>query len=379
MLKVISRIHKESLPWRAGNRFALLIDGGAFFGEMLQAIRDARRSLWLEIYLIESGEIATAFIDALQEAAHRGVAVRVMLDDFGSLGLHSADKQAMRQAGIRLHLYNPVSYGRLRRSLFRDHRKLLLVDGRLAFTGGWGITDAFSDRSDKPWRETGLRIEGPVVRDWARVFASSWERFASEPLHRPRPAPLQDNQMGRVAVATQRHGAELKRHLLKRIRRSRDRIWISTGYFVPSWKLRRGLARAGRRGVDVRLLLPGPLTDHPGVRLAGRRHYARLLKAGVRIFEYQPRVLHQKVALCDQWVSIGSSNLDRWNFRWNLEANQEIDDSGFSKTVAAMLEADFQECVEILNEAWLRRPRLDRMKEYAFGLIDQISDRFIRP
>lgn len=371
---------KDSYPWRAGNRFELLIDGRAYFREMLQAIHHARHSVWLETYLVESGEITTAFIRALQDAAQRGVAVRIMLDGFGSLGLQQADRVALTRTGIRLHLYNPIDYGKLRRNLFRDHRKILVVDQRIAFTGGWGLTDDFSARSARPWRETGLCIEGPNVRDWAHLFATDWERFTSEPLRiRHDDSHRQANQMGRVAVAMRRHRTEIKRHLVRQLRRSRQRIWISTGYFVPSWKLRRALARAARRGIDVRLLLPGPATDHPGVRFAARRHYARLLKAGVRILEFQPRVLHQKVALCDDWVSIGSSNLDRWTFRWNLEANQEIGDIAFATSTAAMFEADFSHSREIHLQDWLRRPRLERLKEYAYGLIDQLSDRYLRP
>lgn len=370
---------KLDLPWRGGNEFGLLIDGEAIFPVMLEAIEQARRSVWLETYLAESGRVATQFIHSLQAAARRGVTIRVMLDDFGARGLNRADKTALQGPGMRLHLYNPLDYGRLRRNLLRDHRKILVVDDAIAFTGGWGLTDGFSPDSPAPWRETGIRIRGPNVGDWAELFAANWGAATGEALpsvHRP--APVTPNQQGRVAVAMRRPYTEIKRHLLRRIRRCRERLWVSTGYFVPSWKLRRALARAARQGRDVRLLLPGPLTDHPGVRFAGRRHYTRLLRAGVRIFEYQPRILHQKVVLCDDWSSIGSSNLDRWNFRWNLEANQEVEDAAFAAGVMVMLEADLQQSREIRLDAWLRRPRLERLREYLFGLLDQLSERAIR-
>lgn len=370
---------KLDFPWRAGNEFRLLIDGAAIFPAMLEAIGQARRSVWLETYLMESGHTATAFITALRDAARRGVGVRVLLDDFGARGLHRDDRIALQTDGVRLHLYNPLNYGRLRRNLFRDHRKILVVDGELAFSGGWGITDGFSPDSPLPWRETGIQIQGPNAGDWARLFAANWGAGTGEALPSHKPPVAAGGQHGRVAIAMRRPYTEIKRHLLRRIRRCRHRLWLSTGYFVPSWKLRRALARAARRGRDVRLLLPGPLTDHPGVRFAGRRHYARLLRAGVRIFEYQPRILHQKVVLCDDWISIGSSNLDRWNFRWNLEANQEVEDAAFAAEAGAMLDTDLRHSEEIRLEDWLRRPRLERLREYVYGLIDQLSERVIRP
>ena len=342
---------------------------------MLEAISRARHSVWLETYLAESGQVTSQFIRAL-----RGVQVRVMLDDFGSRGLSHVDRAALNQPGIRLHFYNPLDFGRLRRNLFRDHRKLLVVDGEMAFTGGWGLTDGFGPDNPRPWRETGLRIQGPNVSDWARLFATNWGSCTGEALSLPpAPEPLAEGRPGRLAVALGRPYTGIKRHLLGRIRRCRQRVWLSTGYFVPPWKLRRALARAARRGCDVRLLLPGPRTDHPGVRFAGRRHYARLLRAGVRIFEYQPRILHQKVVLSDDWLSLGSSNLDRWNFRWNLEANQEVDAADFAAEVERMLTDDLQQSLEIQLEDWLRRPRLERLREYLYGLIDQLSERAIRP
>jgi phosphatidylserine/phosphatidylglycerophosphate/cardiolipin synthase-like enzyme len=148
-------------------------------------------------------------------------------------------------------------------------------------------------------------------------------------------------------------------------------VWLATAYFIPSTKLRRALRRAASRGVDVRLLLPGPITDHPAVRYASRRFYARLLRYGVRIFEYQGRFMHTKVALADDWTTIGSSNVDRWNLRWNLEANQEIEDRGFAAQTLAMLQEDFTHCEEILYREWHRRSRLQRLREWLWGKVDR--------
>ncbi len=370
-------------PWRPGNRCALLIDGACFLPAMLAAIAQAQRSVWLEMYLFESGSVAERFIAALAAAVRRGVEVKMLLDDFGARGLSRADRSRLRAAGIALQLFNPIRYRRLTENFARDHRKLLLVDGAVAFTGGAGITDAFDPPHDpaQRWRETMVRVEGPVVADWAALFCREWNRHApDDPLRAAAclPAPLPQGVPGRVAVAQGLAVQEIKRALLRRIRSAERTVWIATAYFIPAWRVRHALRRAARRGVDVRLLLPGPRTDHPAVRQAARRFYTRLLASGVRIFEYQPRVLHSKTFLCDNWVSIGSSNLDRWNLRWNLEANQEIDDSVFAGAVRAMFEADFREAVECRYEQWRRRPYLARMRERLWGRVDLLLHRLGR-
>jgi phosphatidylserine/phosphatidylglycerophosphate/cardiolipin synthase-like enzyme len=167
--------------------------------------------------------------------------------------------------------------------------------------------------------------------------------------------------------------------LINRIRGAEKRVWIATAYFIPSWKIRRLLRQAAHRGIDVRLLLPGPRTDHPAVRHAGRRFYGRLLQNGVRIFEYQPRFLHAKLLLCDEWLSVGSSNIDRWNLRWNLEANLECLGGQVVKQAEALFNQDFEQCEEIKLEAWRERPWRRRLLEWFWGKIDQWLERRTRP
>ncbi len=359
-------------PWREGNRFELLVDGERFFPAMLQSIRLAERHILLEIYLFESGSVAERFIDALLVAATRGVAVYLLLDDFGARKLSTRDRQRLRSAGVQLSFYNPLHYGALRRNLFRDHRKLLVVDGRIAFTGGAGITDTFDTRG-RPygWHEVMLRIAGPCVADWQQLFEQTWNNWASPPLALapPPPAVYPGSRPGRVVLNAPTR-MEIKRTLVKRIHSAERRVWLATAYFIPSWKIRRLLRRAVHHGVDVRLLLPGPYTDHPAVRHAGRRFYSSLLRNGVRIFEYQPRFLHAKMILCDDWVSIGSSNVDRWNLRWNLEANQELADRNLATEVARLFERDFADSLEIHSETWFSRPWHRRLLEWFWGKVD---------
>ena len=370
-------VNKYSFPWRQSNQFTLLIDGESFYPPMLQAIENAKYYLFLEMYLVESGHVATRFIDALIHAAARGVNVYLLFDAYGALRLHKQDRYRLQQYhNIKLVFYNPLHLNTWHQNLLRDHRKLLLVDGELAFTGGTGISDEFDKDAmkGKHWRETVVAIRGECVQDWYAVFVRSWARWSGESLSplAPEVAPLlHAHCTGRVVISPIRGRREVRRSLVNHIRHTQHRIFIATAYFVASRKLRRALCQAARRGIDVRLLLPGPRIDHPAIRHVARRFYLRLLRSGVRIFEYQPRFLHSKVMMCDDWVSIGSSNIDRWNLRWNLEANQEIHDLAFSSQVETMFREDFSHCLEITYENWRHRNYYTRMLEWFWGKIDR--------
>ncbi len=367
--------------WREGNRFGLLVDGDRFFPAMLAAIAEAREEICLGMYLFESGRVADRFIEALTDAARRGVAVHVMLDAYGALALKPRDRERLTVTGIDLVFYNPLRLSRWLANLVRDHRKLLIVDQRVVFTGGAGITDDFDPRqSERGWHELMLTIEGPVVADWRELFARFWDSHSASALPATRAAfaPLPGGMPGRVVQSRWPRLTEIPRSLIKRINSAERRVWFMTAYFVPSWKLKHALRRADRRGVDVRLLVPGPVTDHPGVRHAGRRFYSRLLAHGVRIFEYQPRFLHAKCVLIDDWATLGSSNHDRWNMRWNLEANQEIEDSRMAAEVQRLFETDFAQSVECLYADWRARPWWQRWREHFWGMVDHLLMRLGR-
>lgn len=374
----------HAFPWRYGNRFQLLIDGVQFFDRMLKAIEAAKSRVMLEMYLVESGKVADRFIDALTRAAARGVQAAVLLDGYGSLGLRARDRRRLAEGGVDLRLYNVPGWSKRIANLLRDHRKLLVVDDRRAFVGGMGLTDEFIDRGGgrNAWRETVLEIEGPVVGDWSRLFARTWQRRCGcrlEPAPESPPAEDTDGAAGRVVTSAGWPRAELAASVVHRIKTARRRVWITSPYFVSSHRFRKALRRAVRRGVDVRLLGSGPLTDHPAVRHAARRFFGKLLRNGVRIFEYQPRVLHAKTVICDDWVSVGSSNLDRWGFKWNLEANQEIEHRSFANRSAAMFEEDCSRSLELDRRHWRRRPWADRLRENVAGLLDRTLERWRRP
>ncbi|HUT40607.1 MAG TPA: phospholipase D-like domain-containing protein [Gammaproteobacteria bacterium] len=367
----MARRKNYKFPWRDGNRFEILVDSTTFLPRMLAAIDAARHYILLEMYLVASGTVASRIIKVLLAAAGRGVRVYLLLDDYGAQRLGQRDRELLAHRNIEVVYYNPLPsrstlYNLYRivwlqayRGLYRNHRKLLLIDGCMAFTGGTSISDEV-DSPEAPgmrWRETMITIQGPLLADWQQLFTESWNRYARRAMALPAalPAPLTDGKRGRITVSEARHRMGVQRSLLGHLQRARQRVWFATAYFIPSWKIRRKLKRAARAGVDVRLLLPGPVTDHPGARYASHRYYGRLLKSGVRIFEYQPRFFHTKTVLCDDWLTIGSCNFDRWNLQWNLEANQEVDDPETAKTVAAMFMQDFTNCHEYTAGEWVQR------------------------
>jgi cardiolipin synthase len=370
-------------PWRSGNRFHLLADNEQFFERMLQTIEAARAYVLLEMYLVESGIIAGRFVAALERAARRGVRVWVVFDGFGSLGLAASYRRSLLDAGVDLRTFNPIRLRAKLHNFFRDHRKLLLVDGQIAFTGGAGLTDEFAiaARPGQPWRDLMVEISGPVVADWQRAFARTWCRSGGVPgLPEPPACPaIADGADGRVALSEARERSILATGVVRRIDTASTRAWIMSAYFVPSRRFRKALRIAARRGVDVRLLVPGPKTDHPWVRHAARRYYGKMLRNGVKIFEYQPRMLHAKMIVCDDWVSIGSSNLDRWSFKWNLEANQEIQHGPFAAVAVEVFAGDCGQSEELSRRNWPQRAWLDRLQERIAGVLGRMLDRWRRP
>jgi phosphatidylserine/phosphatidylglycerophosphate/cardiolipin synthase-like enzyme len=370
-------------PWREGNQFQLLEASEQYFERMIKAIDDAQSYILLEMYLVESGIVAGRFIEAFIRAAQRGVGVRIVLDGFGSLGLVQADRRRLIDAGVELRVYNAVHLRKRLHNFLRDHRKLMLVDGKVAFVGGIGLTDEFgvTGPTGWPWRDLVVEVHGPVVCDWQQAFARTWRRSGGELTLPPPPVdPLPgEGARGRVVLSEAWYRSELANAVARRIAGANKRAWIMSAYFVPSRRFRKALRRAARRGVDVRLVVPGPLTDHPWVRHAARRFYGKLLRNGVRIFEFQPRVLHGKMSVCDDWVSVGSSNLDRWSFKWNLEANQEIASARFSDIAAAVFEKDCGQSLELDRRRWRSRAWVDRLQERLAGTLDRWLDRWRRP
>ncbi|SFD26959.1 Phosphatidylserine/phosphatidylglycerophosphate/cardiolipin synthase [Pseudomonas citronellolis] len=375
-------------PWRSGNRFALLVDGEDFFPSMLTAIARAQRQVDLELYLVEGGTCSELLLETLIDALRRGVAVRCLFDGFGALRLGSAWGRRLREAGGELRLYNPLRWRGGWRNLFRDHRKLLLVDQDLGYVGGAGATDEFWSvpENASAWHEVMVEMQGPVLADWLVLFERQWHACLQAKAWRPLqmvsparlpPTPVGSSGLGRVAYADARQHRDILQSLVRSLNSAQQRIWLATPYFLPTWKVRRALRKAARRGVEVRLLLTGRLTDHAPVRYAGQRYYPRLLRAGIRIFEYQPRFLHMKVVLVDDWTSVGSCNFDHWNLRFNLDANIEILDADFTAAVADCLIADFAASREIDFTLWHGRSLWMRLHQRLWGWLDRVVVNFL--
>ena len=370
---------KDIFPVRETNAFELLVDGEQYFATMLTAIASAQQFIFLEQYLVTTCAIGKKFVQALTEAVQRKVKVYCLFDDYGSRGLTQYSRQQLINAGIQLCFYNPIRFKRWQSALFRDHRKLLLVDNAVGFVGGAGITDDFvAHDKQEGWHDVVLKIQGAVLQDWSQIFLQTWRQNTVAAIVYPE-APSTDFSMpqpGQVLVNYPWH-QEFNRTLLNKMRQATQHIWITTPYFIPNWKLRRRLKRMASFGVDVRLLLSGDQSDHPWVSQAARRYYTRMLKHRIRIFEYQPRFIHAKIVMCDDWVSIGSTNLDRWNQHWNLDANQAIDDPAFAQQTKEIFRRDFQQSKEIDLAAWLQRPWWQRWHEnyagYLVLLLEKLS------
>lgn len=368
-------------PWREGNQFELLIDGPAFFPPMLDAIAGAQAQVDLELYLVEAGACAEAVVQALEAAARRGVRVRCLFDGYGAQAFGRPLRQRLLTAGVDLREYNPIHWRRGVRNLYRDHRKLLLVDQAWAVVGGTGVTDEFWVPSEaaSEWHEVMVTLQGPIVSDWQALFDRQWQANQRRTAWRPEQGlprmprtPPVGHGLGRVAYADSRQHRDILRSLVRELNTGERRIWLATPYFLPTWGVRRSLRRAAQRGVDVRLLLTGPRTDHPAVRYAGHRYYPRLLRAGVKIFEYQPCFLHLKMVLVDDWVSVGSCNFDHWNLRFNLEANLESLDPLLTAQVAASFQRDFALSQEVDLAGWRARPLWRRVKQRLWGWLDRL-------
>lgn len=357
-------------PVVAGNRVTALLNGDQAFPAMLEAIRSAKRSINLETYIFWSGEIATEFANALSERARAGVPSRVLVDWVGSKKMDDKLEKQMREAGVEIVKYRPLRWYQLDRFNNRTHRKLLVVDGRVGFTGGLGIADLYrGNAQDKDhWRDGQFRAEGPVVGHMQASFMDNWLETGGDLLDGDAYFPGLDSVGSQAAQAVHSSpggGTEnLRLMFLLAIASASKSILIANSYFVPNTLAVSMLVEARRRGVDVQIIVPGPITDAQLVRRASRAKWGKLLEAGVNIYEYQPTMYHTKVMVVDDyWVSVGSTNFDNRSFRLNDEANLNIFDEGFARAQAEVFARDRARSRKITLEEWRRRPITERLEE----------------
>jgi len=376
-------INRDS-PLVLGNRLVLLQDGPATYKAMFAAIRAAHDHINLETYIFEDGEVGTEFANLLLKKQAEGVQVNVIYDSVGCIDTPREFFERMRDAGIRTLEFNPVNPAKGKREEWtlnnRDHRKLLVVDGKTAFLGGINISESYSSgsfsrsgkkRGGKPdtgWRDTHLKIDGPVVAEFQKTFLDTWARQKGPPLAKktyfPRLRVQGDEIVRAIASESESEDRPIYLTLLSVIGHAERNIHLTMGYFVPDPQLREALAAAARRGVDVQIILPGK-TDSWVVFHAGRSHYDELLRAGVRIYERRDAVLHSKTATIDGvWSTIGSTNLDWRSFLHNDELNAVVLGADFARQMEAMFGQDRAASEPIDPQRWQRRSLLLRLQEW---------------
>jgi cardiolipin synthase len=368
-------------PLTVGNRVRLLEDGPATYRAMLDAIAGARHHVHLETYILDDDDVGRHFAQALIDKQREGVQVRLIRDSVGTLGTPPAFFRRLTDAGVRVLEFNPVNplAAGLDWALNqRDHRKLLIVDGRTAFLGGINISGVYSGGSasrgmrarpagSPAWRDTDLLLQGPVVAQLQQLFLATWTAQKGEPLadanHFPPPEAAGPEVVRAIGSSPEEPYSLIYATLLSAIASAETSVHLTNAYFAPDPQLLAALEAAAARGVDVRLILPGQ-TDSWLVFHAGRGDYERLLRAGVKIHERRDVVLHSKTALVDGvWATVGSTNLDWRSFLHNHELNAVVLGAGFGAQLQAMFDRDLAASDAITLPAWLRRPVALRVKE----------------
>lgn len=363
-------------PMLEGNRVQALLNGEQIFPAMLGAIQGARESITFETFIYWSGDIGDRFAEALAERSRAGVKVHVLLDWVGTMKMEERYLKQMHDAGVEVERYHKPHWSHLARLNQRTHRKLLVVDGRIGFTGGVGIADEWDGHAqdEKHWRDTHFRVEGPVVAQMQAVFTDNWIKATGRVLHGERYFPAlgpADGQPAQMFSSSPTGGSE-SMHLmyLMAITAARHTIHLSSSYFVPDDLAVQALADAARRGVKVRIITPGPLIDADTVRRASRARWGPLLEAGVEMAEYQPTMFHCKVLVVDSLlVSVGSTNFDNRSFRLNDEANLNVLDTTFARRLVDVFEADWARSHPVTLEAWRERPLQEKLIEHAAALL----------
>jgi len=382
-----------SEPLVTGNRVDLLQDGPGTYAAMFAAIEAARDHVNLESYILEAEGPGQEFARRLIERARAGVRVNVLYDSFGSIGTPSSFFDHLRANGVNVCEYNPLRRlgNLLSRALhLRDHRKMMVVDGRIGFIGGVNISSVYSAGSSvlaavtgsepsakaasdgetpasRGWRDTHVRVEGPIVAQLQRLFMRHWSKHSSIALrgthYFPPLAPVGSQRVALAACDAGRRRNPFYRALLSALDAAQHRICLTTAYLVPTRRLMRSLVRAAQRGVEVHLLVPG-ISDFWAPLQAGRSHYSRLLRGGIHLHELHDTLLHAKTCVIDGlWTTVGSSNLDWRSFLHNAEANVIVLDAGLGQQMEQVFRDDCARAREIVRADWSRRGLRQRLAE----------------
>jgi cardiolipin synthase len=361
------------------NNVEILTNGAQFYPAMRDAIRAAQSSVNMEAYIFQKGEAAKMLVDAMIDRARAGVEVRLTLDWVGSFMMRFGQPlHRLREAGCNVQFYQGLKWYRFHRMNNRTHRELLVVDGRIAFTGGAGVADQWLRPHGRraAWRDTMARIEGPIVAALQGVFAENWLECGGEILTSPRhwlplePAGPTQAMLVRSSPSDRATASRVVFQML--IEGAVSTVDIQTPYFLPDKAMRRALVRAARRGVRVRVVVPGKHSDQRLVRLASRRMYRELLQGGIRLYEYRPAMTHVKALMVDgAWTVIGTTNIDNRSFEHNDEVNVAFREAAVTGRLRRDFEADLTTCDEITLEKWGRRPALEKLVEPVCWILER--------
>jgi cardiolipin synthase A/B len=368
-----------NVPVLQAEEVELLQNGDAFYTSMLTAIREARESVNFEVYIFEPDEVGRQFLQLFEERARAGVEVRVLVDAFGSFKLRRRHRKQLQSAGVRIERFRPLALRNLVRIYRRTHRRAIVIDGRVAYIGGAAVSRKWAGdvRNAHEWRDSMTRVTGPLVGAIQSAFATNWVYCTGEIIAGPRfypGLPHKDGPCGLSVVSSPSDAMQPIRLLLwLSFINARRRLWISNSYFIPDAKLRDAVIQRARQGVDVRILVPGNHTDAVPVQLAGRSYYEELLSAGVRVFEFQPAMMHAKTVVVDDcWSIVGSANLDERSMELNEENVLAVADAAFAQSISEGVERDIARSREVRLDEWRRRPVWQRgLEAIAKGLIEQ--------
>jgi cardiolipin synthase len=365
----------------AGNQITFYYDGPSAYAAKVEAIRAARHHIHLEYFIFQPDASGHEFLKLLEEKVRQGVEVRLVYDAMGSRRLHRWTLSSLRSAGGKCRSFMPLDPLRRRIQVnMRNHRKVLVVDGKVAFTGGLNIGDEYLGKVRRFgfWRDTHLRVEGPLVASLQRVFVEDWDFATGENLRGPAyfPRPSAEAGSGWVAQVIQSGPDQelkgIREIYLAAIVRARKRLWIATPYFVPDAGLRDAICMAGYQGMDVRLLCQ----FHPDKWVpyyAGRYYWADVLDAGVKVFQYTRGMMHSKVVLMDEdWASVGTANFDNRSMHLNFEVNTLIYSAEAVKQLEAAFRTDFETAIELERDVFAKRPFASRLVENACRLMSPV-------
>jgi len=357
-------------PIVGGNRIEILLNGEQIFPAMLDTIRAAEKTITYAQYSYEDGPVALSIAEALADRCRAGVTANVLLDGFGTLQMPAEYSELMRRAGCHVVSFRPLGPFTVLRANNRNHRRILVVDGRVGFTGGSGVGEQWmgNGRVEDHWRDTDVRIEGPVVEYLQGAFAENWLQATGVVLGGeeffPRPVASRGNVYAQVVRSSPAGGSfGIYTTLLLAISSARRSIYITNPYFLLDDTMLDALSQAASRRVRVAVLVPGVI-DHAIVRQAGRRQFGRLLKAGIEIYEYRPALLHAKTMVIDGvWATIGSTNLDNRSFALNDELNLVVYDAGVAQRLEQIFDDDLAYAKRIDYRDWRRRGIKARLLE----------------